>query len=55
MSTTRPPLSEDLRSRARRRRISLSKAGVTRSAKAIRIRHEGAERVFHAEISCSAT
>jgi GTP cyclohydrolase IV len=53
MSTTRPPLSEDLQEARPTSAISLSKAGVTRSAKAIRIRHEGAERVFHAEISCS--
>jgi GTP cyclohydrolase-4 len=53
MSTTRPPLPEDLQEARPSSAISLSKAGVTRSAKAIRIRHEGAERVFHAEISCS--
>ena len=33
--------------------ISLSKAGVTRSAKAIRIRHDGAEQLFQAEVACS--
>ncbi len=53
MSTTRPPLTEDLQQARPASSISLSKAGVTRSAKAIRIRHEGAERLFHAEISCS--
>lgn len=34
--------------------ISLTRAGVTRSAKAIRIRHDGAEQLFHAEIHCFA-
>ena len=34
--------------------ISLTKAGVTRSAKAIRISHEGVEQLFHAEIACVA-
>ena len=53
MSTIRPPLPEDLQEARPASAISLSKAGVTRSAKAIRIRHEAAERVFHAEISCS--
>jgi GTP cyclohydrolase IV len=32
--------------------ISLTRAGVARSAKAIRIRNGGAERLFHAEIAC---
>jgi GTP cyclohydrolase I/GTP cyclohydrolase-4 len=34
--------------------LSLSKAGVTRSAKSIRIRYEGVEQLFQAEISCFA-
>jgi GTP cyclohydrolase-4 len=34
--------------------ISLTKAGVTRSAKAIRISYEGVERLFQAEIACYA-
>jgi GTP cyclohydrolase IV len=34
--------------------ISLTKAGVTRSAKAIRISYEGVERLFHADIACYA-
>ena len=32
--------------------ISLSKAGVTRSAKSIRISHGGEEHLFHAEVEC---
>ena len=32
--------------------ISLTKAGVTRSAKSIRITHGGDERLFHAEVEC---
>src|SRR5262249_15274770 len=42
VETTRPGTS-----------ISLSKAGVSRSAKAIRIRHDGSEQLFQAEVSCS--
>ena len=34
--------------------ISLTRAGVTRSAKAIRMRHGGAEQLFQAEIHCFA-
>ncbi len=34
--------------------LSLTRAGVTRSAKAIRIRHDGQERLFQAEIACFA-
>lgn len=34
--------------------LSLTRAGVTRSAKSIRIRHDGAEQLFHAEIHCFA-
>ncbi len=34
--------------------ISLTKAGVTRSAKAIRISYDGVERLFQAEIACYA-
>jgi len=34
--------------------ISLSRAGVTRSAKAIRMRYAGSERLFQAEIRCFA-
>ena len=52
MSTTRQPLSEDLQEARPASAISLTAAGVTRSAKAIRIRHDGDERLFHAEIAC---
>ncbi|MGD9695129.1 MAG: GTP cyclohydrolase MptA [Thermoleophilia bacterium] len=53
MSTTPRALPEDLQQSLPSAPISLSKAGVSRSAKAIRIRHDGAERLFHAEIACS--
>lgn len=52
MSTTRRTLPEDLQQSRPAAAISLSAAGVTRSAKAIRIRHGGDERLFHAEIAC---
>jgi len=52
MSTTRRTAVEDLQATRPAAAISLSRAGVTRSAKAIRIRHSGAEQLFHAEISC---
>ncbi len=43
---------EDLQETLPATRISLSRAGVTRSAKAIRIRHGGAETVMHADVEC---
>ncbi len=52
MSTTPRTAVEDLQETRPAAAISLSRAGVTRSAKAIRIRHLGAERLFHAEIAC---
>src|SRR5262245_12036303 len=52
MSITRTS-TPDLQAARPRTPISLSKAGVTRSAKAIRIRHNGDERLFQAEIQCS--
>jgi GTP cyclohydrolase I/GTP cyclohydrolase-4 len=52
MSTIRRTLPEDLQQSAPAAAISLSRAGVTRSAKAIRIRHDGGERLFHAEVAC---
>ena len=52
MSTRRRTLPEDLQQSAPAAPISLSRAGVTRSAKAIRIRHNGDERLFHAEVAC---
>ena len=52
MSTTRRSAVEDLQETRPSAAISLSRAGVTRSAKAIRIRHSGAEQLFQAEIAC---
>ena len=52
MSTTRRGVAEDLQETRPAAPISLSRAGVTRSAKAIQIRHEGAERLFQAEVAC---
>jgi GTP cyclohydrolase I/GTP cyclohydrolase-4 len=52
MSTTRRTHAEDLQETRPTAAISLSRAGVTRSAKAIRIRHDGAERLFQAELTC---
>jgi GTP cyclohydrolase-4 len=44
----------DLQASAPPAPLSLTRAGVTRSAKAIRIRHDGAERLFQAQIACFA-
>ena len=57
VTTTRPPqhaanLPDDLQASLPSTPISLSKAGVTRSAKAIRIRHGDSEQLFHAEVEC---
>ena len=52
MSTMRRTLTDDLQQSAPAAPISLSRAGVTRSAKAIRIRHNGDEKLFHAEVAC---
>ena len=52
MSTMRRTLTDDLQQSAPAAPISLSRAGDTRSAKAIRIRHNGDERLFHAEVAC---
>jgi GTP cyclohydrolase IV len=52
MSTTRRTPSEDLQQSPPSAAISLSRAGVTRSAKSIRIRHNGDERLFQAEVAC---
>jgi GTP cyclohydrolase-4 len=55
MMTTRAILpAEDLQQSPPSAPISLTKAGVTRSAKAIRISHDGVEQLFQAEISCFA-
>jgi GTP cyclohydrolase-4 len=53
MTTVRIQPSEDLQATRPPIPISLSKAGISRSAKAIRIRHDGAERLFQAEVQCS--
>ena len=52
MSTTRHSVAEDLQGSRPAASISLTGAGVTRSAKAIRIRHNREERLFHADITC---
>ena len=52
MSTTRRSIAEDLQDSSPPAPISLSRAGVTRSAKAIRIRYAGAERLYQAEVTC---
>ena len=51
MSTTRHSVAEDLQGSRPAASISLTGAGVTRSAKAIRIRHNREERLFHADIT----
>ena len=51
MSTTRRSIAEDLQGSRPAAPISLTGAGVTRSAKAIRIRHNREEKLFHAEIA----
>jgi GTP cyclohydrolase IV len=52
MSTTRRAAAEDLQQSRPPASLSLTRAGVTHSAKAIRIRHGGDERLFHADVSC---
>jgi GTP cyclohydrolase I/GTP cyclohydrolase-4 len=52
MTTTRRRLGEDLQEATPPASISLTRAGVTRSAKSIRIRHNGGEQLFHAEVAC---
>jgi len=52
MSSTSGTLPVDLQATRPTAPISLTSAGVARSAKAIRIRHRGAENLFQAEISC---
>ncbi len=46
--------AEDLQQSEPPASISLTKAGVTRSAKAIRISYDGVEQLFQAEIACFA-
>jgi GTP cyclohydrolase IV len=52
MRTSPRRLPEDLQQTRPAAPISLTSAGVARSAKAIRIRHDGRESLFQAEISC---
>lgn len=52
MSTSARNLPEDLQQSRPAAPISLTSAGVARSAKAIRIRHQGSENLFQAEINC---
>jgi len=53
--TSRPTrIPEDLQAARPATPIALSKAGVTRSAKAIRIRHADGEHLFQARIDCFA-
>ncbi len=47
-----PPRFPDLQASAPETRLSLTRAGVTRSAKAIRLSHGDSEKLFHAEIRC---
>jgi GTP cyclohydrolase-4 len=46
-------LVEDLQAARPVTPLGLSRAGVSRSSKAIRIRHNGSERLFHAEVTCA--
>jgi GTP cyclohydrolase I/GTP cyclohydrolase-4 len=52
MRSTQTALPQDLQETRPAAAIGLSSAGVTRSAKVIRIRHDGAEVLFHAEVTC---
>jgi GTP cyclohydrolase IV len=52
MSITRRSLGEDLQETRPGAAISLTRAGVTHSAKSIRIRHNGGEMLFHADVAC---
>jgi GTP cyclohydrolase FolE2 len=53
--TSRPTsFPEDLQAARPAMAIALSKAGVNRSAKAIRIRHADGEHLFQAQIDCFA-
>ncbi|MEW6582166.1 MAG: GTP cyclohydrolase MptA [Actinomycetota bacterium] len=46
------PLPEDLQATRPSTPIGLTRVGVTRSAKAIRLRRDGDEQLFHADVSC---
>ncbi|HEX3805717.1 MAG TPA: GTP cyclohydrolase MptA [Gaiellaceae bacterium] len=53
MSRTRDALTVDLQASLPEVKLGLTRAGVTGVQKAIRIRHEGHEKTFAAEISCT--
>jgi GTP cyclohydrolase I/GTP cyclohydrolase-4 len=53
MSRTRDDLTVDLQASLPEVKLGLTRAGVTGVQKAIRIRHEGHEKTFAAEISCT--
>src|SRR3954464_11051560 len=53
MAGTRNDLTLDLQASTPDVQIGLTRAGVTGVQKAIRIRHEGREKTFAAEISCT--
>jgi len=53
MAKTPDLLAQDLQASAPEVELSLTRAGVTRVSKAIRVRHEGRETVMAAEIECT--
>ena len=53
MAETRDLLTHDLQASAPEVELSLTRAGVTRVSKAIRVRHEDHETVMAAEIECT--
>src|SRR3954447_1344700 len=53
MAKTRNVFTADLQASAPEIQLGLTRAGVTGVQKAIRIRHEGREKTFAAEISCT--
>ena len=53
MAESRDLLTHDLQASAPEVELSLTRAGVTRVSKAIRVRHEGRETVMAAEIECT--
>jgi len=53
MAETRNVFTADMQASAPEIRLGLTRAGVTGVQKAIRIRHEGREKTFAAEISCT--
>jgi GTP cyclohydrolase IV len=53
MTNTRSESTVDLQASTPEVQLGLTRAGVTGVQKAIRIRHEGHEKTFSAEISCT--